>query len=117
MKKIMMIFAVVNFILITSTFMFAESVTDKKEEATEKAVIKNDSPFIDYTKISKYIAASLCIAGATISSGLAVGKIGSAAMGAVSEKPEAAGTAMILAALAEGVCLWGIAGAFLILVF
>ena len=36
-------------------------------------------------------------------------------MGAVSEKPETAGTAMILAALAEGVCLWGIAGAFLIL--
>ncbi len=117
MKKIMMIFAVVNFILITTTFMFAETVADKKEATTETEVIKNDSQFVDYTKLAKYIAAALCIAGATISSGLAVGKIGSAAMGAVSEKPEAAGTAMILAALAEGVCLWGIAGAFLILVF
>ena len=63
----------------------------------------------------KYFAAAISIAGATISSGIAIGRIGSAAMGAVSEKPEAGGTAMILAALAEGVCLWGIAGAFLIL--
>ncbi|MBN2544776.1 MAG: ATPase [Spirochaetes bacterium] len=88
---------------------------EKAEADTSKEVIKNDSAVVDYTKMSKYLAAALCVAGATISSGLAVGKIGSAAMGAVSEKPEAGGTAMILAALAEGVCLWGIAGAFLIL--
>jgi V/A-type H+-transporting ATPase subunit K len=42
-----------------------------------------------------------CIAG-----GLAVGRIGAAAMGAMSENPELSGKALPYAGLAEGICLW-----------
>ena len=110
MKKIMMIFFVFNFVLITTTFMFA-STQEEPKTVTQTAVGSKEY----LSQLAKYFAASIAIAGATISSGLAIGRIGSAAMGAVSEKPETGGTAMILAALAEGVCLWGIAGAFIIL--
>jgi V/A-type H+-transporting ATPase subunit K len=110
MKKIMLIFFIFNFVLIATTFTFAathDSQTDEVQKAVENK---------DYLPLmAKYFAAAISIAGATFSSGVAVGRIGAAAMGAVSEKPETSGTAMILAALAEGVSLWGIAGAFIIL--
>ena len=48
--------------------------------------------------------------------GIAVGKIGSAAMGAMSENPELSGKALPYAGLAEGICLWGFLVALLILV-
>jgi F0F1-type ATP synthase membrane subunit c/vacuolar-type H+-ATPase subunit K len=114
MKKIMMIFFVINFVLIAVTFTFA-ATQDAQDNMNQKTTVqKNENK--DYLPLmAKYFAAAICIAGATFSSGVAVGRIGAAAMGAVSEKPETGGTAMILAALAEGVCLWGIAGAFIIL--
>lgn len=114
MKKTFIIaFLAVNLTLIVAVFAFANAVDQPTAENKSEDQIKTSD--VDNTKIVKYAAAAVAIAGATIASGIAVGKIGSAAMGAVSEKPEAGGTAMILAALAEGVCLWGIAGAVLIL--
>ena len=115
MKKIMMIFLVFNFVLIATTFTLAATQDAKVIEETKNAEITSDGTNDYLPLLAKYFAAAISIAGATFSSGLAVGRIGAAAMGAVSEKPETGGTAMILAALAEGVCLWGIAGAFLIL--
>ncbi len=117
MKKIMMIFLVFNFVLIATTFTLAATQDAKViEEQKSNVIEKTDNSNSNYLPLlAKYFAAAISIAGATFSSGIAVGRIGAAAMGAVSEKPETGGTAMILAALAEGVCLWGIAGAFLIL--
>jgi F0F1-type ATP synthase membrane subunit c/vacuolar-type H+-ATPase subunit K len=117
MKKIMMIFLVFNFVLIATTFSLAaaqdaNALAGKPDNSGQNS-INQDMSYLPL--LAKYFAAAICIAGATFSSGMAVGRIGAAAMGAVSEKPETGGTAMILAALAEGVCLWGIAGAFLIL--
>lgn len=64
----------------------------------------------------KYIAAALAVAAGCIGGGLAVGQIGAAAMGAMSENPELSGKALPYAGLAEGVCLWGFLVALLILV-
>ena len=64
----------------------------------------------------KYIAAALSVGISCIAGGIAVGQIGSAAMGAMSENPELAGKALPYAGLAEGVCLWGFLVALLILV-
>jgi V/A-type H+-transporting ATPase subunit K len=117
MKKIIMIFLVFNFVLIATTFTLA-ATQDAKEIQAQNTTVSGQEAVKNYDYLpllAKYFAAAICVAGATFSSGIAVGRIGAAAMGAVSEKPETGGTAMILAALAEGVCLWGIAGAFLIL--
>ncbi len=55
----------------------------------------------------KYIAAALAVGLACIAGGMAVGKIGAAAMGAMSENAELSGKALPFVGLAEGICLWG----------
>ena len=64
----------------------------------------------------KYIAAALAVGLSCIAGGIAVGQIGAAAMGAMSENPELSGKALPYAGLAEGICLWGFLIALLILV-
>lgn len=63
----------------------------------------------------KYIAAAVAVGVACLAGGLAVGKIGSSAMGAMSENPELSGKALPFVGLAEGICLWGMLVAVLIL--
>ena len=63
----------------------------------------------------KYIAAALAVGIPCIAGGIAVGRIGSAAMGAMSENPDLFGKALPYAGLAEGICLWGFIVAMLIL--
>ncbi len=64
----------------------------------------------------KYVAAALAVGFACIAGGLAVGKIGSAAMGAMSENAELSGKALPFVGLAEGICLWGFLVALLIII-
>jgi V/A-type H+-transporting ATPase subunit K len=63
----------------------------------------------------KEFAAALAVGIACIGGGIAVAKIGSAAMGAMSEKPELSGKALPFVGLAEGICLWGFLVALFIL--
>jgi len=63
----------------------------------------------------KYIAAALAVGISSIAGGIAVGQIGAAAMGAMSENPELSGKALPYAGLAEGICLWGFLVALFIL--
>ncbi|MDR0599300.1 MAG: ATP synthase subunit C [Treponema sp.] len=65
----------------------------------------------------KYFAAALAVGISCIAGGIAVGQIGAAAMGAMSENPELSGKALPYAGLAEGICLWGFLVALLILIF
>ncbi|MBP5401732.1 MAG: ATPase [Treponema sp.] len=89
--------------------MFAqESVSSTDETAVVKSV--------DNTKAFKYIAAGLAVGIACIAGGSAVGKIGSAAMGAMSENAELSGKALPFVGLAEGICLWGFLVALLIII-
>ncbi|MDR0551393.1 MAG: ATP synthase subunit C [Spirochaetaceae bacterium] len=64
----------------------------------------------------KYIAAALAVGVACIAGGIAVGQIGAAAMGAMSENTEVSGKALPFVGLAEGICLWGFLVALLILI-
>jgi V/A-type H+-transporting ATPase subunit K len=64
----------------------------------------------------KYIAAGIAVGLACIGGGIAVGQIGAAAMGALSENPEISGKALPFVGLAEGICLWGFLVGLLILV-
>ena len=64
----------------------------------------------------KYIAAALAVGIACIGGGSAVGKIGSAAMGAMSENAELSGKSLPFVGLAEGICLWGFLVALFIII-
>ena len=63
----------------------------------------------------KYLAAALAVGLSCLAGGIAVGRVGAAAMGAISENPDLSGKAMVYAGLAEGICLWGFLVALLIL--
>jgi V/A-type H+-transporting ATPase subunit K len=63
----------------------------------------------------KYISAALAVGFACIGGGLAVGKLGAAAMGAIAEDASLSGKALPYLGLAEGICLWGFLVALLIL--
>jgi V/A-type H+/Na+-transporting ATPase subunit K len=63
----------------------------------------------------KYISAALAVGFACIGGGLAVGKLGAAAMGAIAEDSSLSGKALPYLGLAEGICLWGFLVALLIL--
>jgi V/A-type H+-transporting ATPase subunit K len=65
----------------------------------------------------KYVAAALAVGIACIGGGMAVGRIGAAAMGAMSENAELSGKALPFVGLAEGICLWGFLVALLIILF
>lgn len=63
----------------------------------------------------KYLSAAIAVSVACIGGGLAVGKVGAAAMGAIAEDPSLSGKAIPYLGLAEGICLWGFLVALLIL--
>ena len=102
MKKRLLVLAL---LLIAAAVVFAQEA----EQADEKSTQNNMA--------WKYISAAFAVGASCIAGGIAVGQIGSAAMGAMSENPELSGKALPYAGLAEGICLWGFLVALLILIF
>jgi len=61
------------------------------------------------------IAAAIAFGLGALGAGIAIANVGSAAMGAIGEKPEIASQALIFVALAEGVVVFGFITALMIL--
>jgi V/A-type H+-transporting ATPase subunit K len=62
-----------------------------------------------------FIAAALAAGLSAIGAAIAVAVVGAAALGAMSEKPELAGRALIFMGLAEGIAIYGLIVAIMIL--
>ena len=62
-----------------------------------------------------YMGASLAAGLACIGAGIAVAVVGAAALGVVGEKPELLGSTLIYLGLAEGIAIYGVIVALLIL--
>jgi V/A-type H+-transporting ATPase subunit K len=62
-----------------------------------------------------FIAAALVTGISAIGAAYAVAVVGAAAMGAVAEKPETAGRALVFVGLAEGIAIYGLIVAIMIL--
>ena len=62
-----------------------------------------------------FIGAALSTGLAALAAGYAVGRVGSAAVGAIAEKPELFGRALVLVGLAEGIAIYGLIVSILIL--
>jgi V/A-type H+-transporting ATPase subunit K len=65
--------------------------------------------------IGGFLAAALCVSVSVIGAAWAVAKVGTAAMGAVAEKPELMGRSMVYVGLAEGLAIYGLIIAIMIL--
>ncbi len=61
------------------------------------------------------LAAAVAFGLGAIGAGVAISHVGAAAMGAVAEKPQIAGQALIFVALAEGIVVFGFITALMIL--
>ena len=62
-----------------------------------------------------FIAATIAFGLGAVGAGIAISHVGAAAMGAVAEKPQIAGQALIFVALAEGIVVFGFITALMIL--
>jgi V/A-type H+-transporting ATPase subunit K len=61
------------------------------------------------------LSAALAVAASSIAAGYAVARVGSAGVGAVTEKPELMGRVLVFVGLAEGIAIYGLIVAILIL--
>jgi V/A-type H+-transporting ATPase subunit K len=89
--------------------VFAEA--NSNNEAGEMAMSTAKAGVMKFALVAAGIAFGL----AAIGGGYAISHIGAAAMGAIAEKPQIASQALIFVALAEGVVVFGIIVAYLIL--
>ncbi len=62
-----------------------------------------------------YFASALSAGLAALGAGIAVAYVGSAAVGAITEKPESFGRILVIVGLAEGIAIYGIIVAIMIL--
>lgn len=62
-----------------------------------------------------FLAAAVAFGFGALGAGIGIANVGAAAMGAISEKPEIAGQALIFIALAEGLVVFGFITALIIL--
>jgi V/A-type H+-transporting ATPase subunit K len=83
--------------------------TAEKEKIASEAVLAGDGLAF------AFIAAMGAVGLSCLASSYALGRIGSAALGAMSEKPELGGRALIFLGLAEGIAIYGLIVAIMIL--
>ncbi len=111
-KIILSIVALVSVLAIVSTIsgvkLFAQ---DTPDTAARTAVTPEEATIAKFA----FIAAAIAFGLGALGAGLAIGNVGAAAMGAVAEKPEVAGQALIFVALAEGLVIFGFITALMIL--
>ncbi len=62
-----------------------------------------------------FVGAAIAFGLGALGAGIGIGNVGAAAMGAIAEKPEMAGQALIFVALAEGLVIFGFITALMIL--
>jgi V/A-type H+-transporting ATPase subunit K len=106
---------VVLFALLAMFGVVSATKAVAQEQAPEQAAEPQMSP--ERAEVSKFglIAAAVAFGFGALGAGLAIGNVGAAAMGAVAEKPEIAGQALIFIALAEGLVVFGFITALMIL--
>jgi V/A-type H+-transporting ATPase subunit K len=61
------------------------------------------------------IGAAIAVAGSTLGAAIAVAYTGAAALAAISEKPEMFGRAMVIVGLAEGIAIYGVVIAIMLI--
>ncbi|HMA98046.1 MAG TPA: ATP synthase subunit C [Wenzhouxiangella sp.] len=102
--------AVIACLALTATYLvFTAGIASA--QGGEVVVEMIDPSVIRWGFLSAALSAGLAAAGA----GYAVGHVGSAAVGALAEKPDLMGRVLVIVGLAEGVAIYGLIIAILIL--
>lgn len=106
-----------SLVILFALFAIFGLVSVTRAGAQEQAPAVQQEVTPEKAEVSKFglIAAAVAFGFGAMGAGLAIGNVGSAAMGAVAEKPEIAGQALIFIALAEGLVVFGFITALMIL--
>jgi len=97
---------------LVATLLWVPLVLAQTEPTTHAAAAPTMDPL---TWSGGLFAAALSTGLAALGAGLAVGRVGAATVGAVTEKPELFGRMLILVGLAEGIAIYGLIISILIL--
>ena len=62
-----------------------------------------------------FLSAAIAVAGSSLAAGIAVAYTGSAALAAMSERPESFGRAIVVVGLAEGIAIYGLVIAIILI--
>ena len=96
--------------------IFAQTHETSADAAVTSHVSEGDAGHSDAGVIKwAFLAAAISVGIGSIGAGAAVGYVGASAMGAIGEKPELAGRALIFVGLAEGIAIYGLIIAIMIL--
>jgi len=85
--------------------------SSSRAQTSAAAAVHSDSLLIGWAFVSAALSTGLAALGA----GYAVARVGSAAIGAVAEKPDLFGRVLVLVGLAEGIAIYGLIVSILIL--
>jgi V/A-type H+-transporting ATPase subunit K len=107
-QSIIIIFVLIG---ISGTFFCSHAFGEVAQDDQIAAPAVQDAGVMKYGLIAAAIAFGLGALGA----GFAISHVGAAAMGAIAEKPQIAGQALIFVALAEGLVVFGFITALMIL--
>ena len=117
MKGINTAFSVIAVILIIAGLIVVISpfgLMAQEEAAQPEAPVKS-SGLSGSAAGMAFLAAGLALGVSVIGAAIALSKIGSAAVASIAEKPEITGRVIVFAGLAEGLAIWGLIVAVLIL--
>jgi len=95
-------------VAIGASFMLLQTAPAVAQTAVRAAADSSVGPWA-------VMAAAIAAGVSTLAAGYAVAVVGSAAVGALAEKPELLGRVLILVGLAEGIAIYGLIVAVLIL--
>lgn len=87
----------------------AEAPPPQNDEATARLAVS------DHARGMAFLSASIVTCVSCVAAGIAVGMTGSAAIGAVAERPEILGRTILIVGLAEGIAIYGVLIAVMIL--
>jgi V/A-type H+-transporting ATPase subunit K len=110
------VIAVVTLMAIFGT-LFCASAFGQATHEEGGEIIEPEMSSVVKADVMKFglIAAAVAFGLGAIGAGIAISHVGAAAMGAVAEKPQIAGQALIFVALAEGLVIFGFITALMIL--
>lgn len=120
--KTLIAFVPIIIVMVTFMFFFINALHSQQNQpqvqrAQSSQTAHTSVAVVKKTKSSsgKFYAAAIAVAVSCLAAGIAVGQVGSSAIGAISEKPELFGRALTFVGLAEGIAIWGLIIAILIL--
>ena len=108
-----MVFLFVLLSLFVSVGAFAQDAAEETAATETEAAAADEGSSM--RMLGALIGAAVAFGLGAIGAGLGIGQVGSAAMGAIAEKPNLAGQALIFVALAEGIVVFGFIMAIMIL--